>query len=71
MNQARTKALSDQMSFRSISECCIFLMFQFVLVFVFVLLLSFYYFLSVNAKFSVGNSLNTQKTFPMIPWGCR
>lgn len=46
-------------------------MFQFVIVFVFVLLLSFYYFLSVIAKFSVGNSLNTQKMFPMISWGCR
>lgn len=66
--QTRTKALSDQMSFRSISKCWYFTLLQ-----MYCLLFWFwcdtYSALVSNANPQWGNP--SQKTYPTIPWGCR
>lgn len=79
-NQARTKALSDQISFRSFSKWS-FCSFSLHVFFLFLFLYCFFYyyyliklyisFCKLIQKLSVGNPLHSQKSFPMIPWVCR
>lgn len=72
LNQIRTKALSDQMSFRSISKCWYYSShcckcFSFVVFFLF--LCDTWSALVSNANSQWGNP--SQKSKPMVSWGCR